>query len=592
MHPIPSNFEPEVQRLLLTEVDYHIADLSGILIPLMFTLVWAGWLVHQVVPLGMLIGWLSAFLMVVFFREIGLRRFASQNEATRLRDLRKWLTRLGVFSAISGALWGLFAWVAIPTPELPLLSKVLVTFILVAYGALAAISIIPTDTFFLRLNLVVSIGPAVIAWIKVGGDDTQWMAIVMGLLILVYEGIGRRQLNNMRDRLRFATELARTNVLLEESNISRTRLLVEASHDLRQPVHALGMMLDRVKVSSSREELERRLNDMQVCVDTVADMLSNALDLSRLESGEYAANLQPVDLGRLLQEIDKVYRPLAQRKGLALIISRSSAWVVSDPVMLRRVLNNLISNAVKYTFVGCVGISCRIGVDRVRIKISDTGIGIPSDKWGMIFNEYVRLNDGRDEPGYGLGLAVVSRMVALLGHRLEMRSTVGKGSQFKLLLRRTQAPVAQPFSSSISESEEHRVDLRGKVILFIEDDDLLRRSTAEVLAADGARVVANSDVNKALKDPIFFQQAPDIVISDMHLGGDMDGLAVIETVRKKYPAILLPAILLTGDLRVNLQVEADAMDVRIVYKPARPSGLRQKVVCELSNRSVRGCARC
>lgn len=572
---IPSKFESATRRLTLAEFDSYSTNLQPMLLLLLLASGFAAWLAYQVVPTFLLMGWVGASLTLFLARLLVLKQYFSQNETTRLLRLDGWRLKLSVFLILNGALWGSYAWVVIP--ELPLPRKFLVTWILVAWAAAEAVSIPPT-TINLRFCLLITLLPPAAAWIKIGNEG--WViAATLGGLIVIYDSVGRRHLSSFHSRQRFSRELARANTALEESNLSKTRLLIEASHDLRQPVHALGMMLDQIKPSNSREDLTRRLSDVQACVDTIADMLIDVMDMSSLEAGEYAADCRSVEIAPILRELENTYKPMAQRKGLQLIVSQTSVSVTSDPAMLRRILGNLVSNAIKYTFFGCVGVSCSVQEEVVKLKISDTGIGIPPDKLDLIFQEFVRLDEVDDEPGHGLGLAVVKRMTTLLGHQLKVKSKVAHGSAFELMLQRAQSVV--PASTTPHVMAESFQPLRGRVIIFLDDDDRLRRSTAEVLSAAGATIVAASNIGEAMMHSLLSHQLPNMIISDMHLNGKMNGLEAITALRAKYPSAPLPAILLTGDLMRELSTQARAMNVRVIYKPVRPARLQEMVTSHM-----------
>lgn len=567
---MPKSKELQARRIALTEMENYVANSPPLLTLLAMAFALATWVAYGVISPVTLSVWASVYLVIFLARVWALRVFKAKSEESKLSGFGRWLSVLGALNVASGAVWGVFAWIVIPI--LPLFDKILITWMLVIFGALAAIST-PTKSINLRLYLAATLGPGIAAWLGQESAESWAMAFSLSILVVIYDGVGRRYFREVHKRLTYANELAYANEMLRESNLSKTRLIVEASHDLRQPVHAVGMMLDRFDTRSSRDELERRLKEVRGCVNSVADMLTDLLDLSHLESGEYIAELQPVDLHRLLREFDQTYGPMAQRKGLEWIVSRSGPWVCSDPIMLKRIMNNLISNAIKYTHYGGVGVSCQVLGDRVEIRVTDTGIGIPADRLEVIFREYVRLSDTDEEPGYGIGLSVVKRMVDLLGHRLRVTSKLGRGSRFSLWLQKVE--TSAQFKAEAIPGDWNLQLFLGKVIVLIENDEILRSSTAEVLTSWGALVLAGSSWEEALSSSAINFSRPDVVISDLHLGGKMNGIEAIDEIRRRYLPIPLPAILLTGDLKPEVQAKARAMDIRIAYKPLRPKRLHE-----------------
>lgn len=529
------------------------------------------WLVHPVVSKPQLITGVSLYIAFVAWQFLMLWKYRLQDEDRRALNLILW-NRFGMLvSLVNGFALGAVSFLYMP--DLPVFPRFLLTWVIVVSGAIAAVSIAVNgpslSTFLLSTHVL-----AGLAWLR--SDASEYWPVFLSLLLVVwiYDRVGQRHLRGLRERLDYARELAGANRLLEQSNISKTRLIVEASHDLRQPVHALGLMLDRIDVREPPVKIKRRLGEAQSCVDTISDMLVDLLDLSRLERGEYPVDLKPVDLGATLRDLETAFKPMAQRKGLHWVIASTSVWVMTDPAILRRIMNNLISNAIKYTHKGGVSITCRIGTDHVMIRVRDSDVGMAPDKIRTIFSEYVRLNDASQEPGYGIGLAVVKRMITLLGHRLRVTSSEGKGSEFALTLPTT-APGAKDETRAFVVSLPVEYPFQGKLIIIIENDDQLRNSTVEVLAAMGAEVLAGTDIDMILGQAMGIGQQPDLIISDMHLDGQMNGLEVITRFREAYPGSMLPAILLTGDLSSQLEAQAHAMDVHIAHKPVRPSRFRE-----------------
>lgn len=528
--------------------------------------------------------WSVSYLAVFSIRVFVVWLLLYRAEVASLRLWRRALfTSLGLLNIVHGAFWGLFAWLVIPM--VPLYEQMLLSWMLVLAGAVAAVTM-PTRTLHLRLYLLMTLVPTSAAWSFLGGTANQSVAASLILLAVIYDRLGVRQADDASDRKLHAQKLTQANELLEKSNVSKTRLIVEASHDLRQPVHAMGMMLDRLDPHGPREELGRRLHEIQFCMNTVSDMLIDLLDLSKLETGEYVVDLQAVDIGALLKGLDKTYGPMAQRKGLQWVVSECSVCVLSDPAMLKRILNNLISNAIKYTASGSVGMTCRVSTAGVQLRISDTGSGIPSQQLDLIFQEYVRLDDASQEPGYGIGLSVVRRMVDLLGHTLEVKSRVGHGSQFSVTLPEVEMPD-HLVQDKWLKPDLNVHSLTGYLVLFVENDLQLLTSTAEVLSAWGADVRTAASLEEAMAEHES-DRIPDLIISDMHLGGRADGLATIEALREKYGRTpeSLPAILLTGDLKPALQAEARSLEIRIAYKPVRPSRLRELVAGAVSGQRM------
>jgi signal transduction histidine kinase len=218
---------------------------------------------------------------------------------------------------------------------------------------------------------------------------------------------------------------------------AKSRFLASASHDLRQPLHALRFFVDALPEHTSPagkpvvENIRRSLSAMD-------DLFSALLDVSRLEAGVIESHIATVPVASVLERIQFEFEPLARRKGLALTVVRSSAWVRSDPALLERIIRNFVSNAVRYTDRGGLVVGCRPRSNEVRIDVWDSGRGIPANRQQEIFQEFRQLDiperDHRD--GFGLGLAIVERVARLLNHPIELRSVVGRGSRFSVTVPR------------------------------------------------------------------------------------------------------------------------------------------------------------
>ncbi|RYG09842.1 MAG: HAMP domain-containing histidine kinase, partial [Burkholderiales bacterium] len=413
----------------VAELNHFMGNIRQLLPAWLVLFCMSVWIVHHEFPARQMAAGAALYLAFFAWQFWMLWRYRRQSRARRQRHLVRWHRFGTAVSLAHGLSLGVLAFFAMP--GLPLFQRFLLTWVVVVSGAIAAVSVAANGPS-LRIFLLSTHVLAGFGWH--GAHANEFWPVFLSLLLVVwiYDRVGQRHLRGLHERLDHARELAAANSLLEASNISKTRLIVEASHDLRQPVHALGLMLDRIDVTEPPAKLKCRLVEVQSCVDTISDMLVDLLDLSRLEQGEYMVSLQPVDLRATLQDLDTAFQPMAQRKGLTWTVTSAPVWVMTDPSMLRRIMNNLISNAIKYTHDGGISITCRTSPTSVKVRIRDSGVGIPADKMRTIFSEYVRLDDASQEPGYGIGLAVVKRMIKLLHHRLRVASEPGKGSEFTL----------------------------------------------------------------------------------------------------------------------------------------------------------------
>lgn len=370
-----------------------------------------------------------------------------------------------------------------------------------------------------------------------------------------------------------SAELEARNGELETRSASRIRLLAAACHDLRQPAHALGMLAELG--SDANQEPSRYtawLQSVRRSTASLGDMLDELMDLGRLDGGHYTPQLSEVSLSELLQEVMLHFGPLAKRKGLTLEAPPVNLFIVSDRHLLRRMLFNVVSNAIKYTDAGAVRVSVARAGSEARLTVQDTGPGIPQDKLDDVFRDYVRLNPLKAAEGLGIGLSIVRRSAELLGHHLTLTSPPGEGTTVTLML---------PISSSASAAGpgDGTAEVAGSprgVLAIMEDDADVRDAMAALLRRWGHTVFAGGGADAVLTELSQAQARPALVITDLHLGAT-NGLAEVARLRDALQAPELPALLVTGDLDAGVASQAAQARVYVAHKPLAPRMLADLV---------------
>lgn len=398
-----------------------------------------------------------------------------------------------------------------------------------------------------------------------------------GVAVLLYRQIRqRRRLAEVSERLQSTVdELARLNA-------SRTRLVAAACHDLRQPAHALGLMAEAAAAKSTGEG-RALVEAIRNSSTRLSELLDALFDLSRLESDRYTPSIGPVSLAQLFNDLRTQFTMTALRKGLTLRIDDVQATVLSDAHLLQRMVMNLLSNAIKYTAQGTVHIAAaRVG-DEWELRVEDTGPGIPRDQQAAVFSEFVRLDTSAGTDGLGIGLAVVNRSAALLGHRLALVSEVGKGSCFTLGLP---AVATQP----VAEDTPGTARGQDQLIGVVDDDEEIRLAMEEFLRLRGYRVRAAPSLDalqKQLEDAR--EGPPDVVLSDLHLGtGDsLEALGSLVSAGGAWENS--QAVLITGDLNPAVQAQCEALGIQVAYKPLPARKLAQLVERLLEARDAALC---
>ena len=357
---------------------------------------------------------------------------------------------------------------------------------------------------------------------------------------------------------------------LSEANRAKSRLLAAASHDLRQPLHALNLLVAQQRIEPDPRERDRLAARVEGAVASINTLFDGLLDVSKLDAGVVRPEPAAVPVQRILDQMDITYSGAARAKGLELRIRPHDAWVCSDPVLLERILGNLVANAVRYTRHGGVLVGCRRTDSALRIMVCDTGIGIAADKLPDIFQEFYQVapeGSGRGE-GLGLGLSIVTRLCALMAHPIQVRSVPGRGSCFSVTV-----PLAQRGHTPASPPPEPAFDaLRGRRVLVIDNDDQVLDSTARLLAGWGCRVRAL----KAAPDiPDVDSAAPDLLLVDFQLDDGDDGLAVVDRLRVALRRPI-PALIMTGDVSAVTRQRIADSGLPMLEKPV--SGLQLRTV--------------
>lgn len=358
----------------------------------------------------------------------------------------------------------------------------------------------------------------------------------------------------------------------ERANASRARFVAAASHDLLQPLSAATLYLASLQDEQIGERAARTIDKVQRSLDSVETLLGALLDISRLESGHAAVTVEPIALGALFDQLREEFAPLADRKGLCLIIRPAQGVVMSDPIYLRRILQNLISNAIRYTQTGRVFVGARRRGKQWMVEVRDSGPGIAPEDQGKIFREFHRLNTKTSAAeGLGLGLAIVERAASLLGHPLTLRSALGCGSTFSVRLaagraERSVLPIAAAETTHWGHSEAART------VLLIENDADLAHAMVELLEKWGLTVLDVSSGEEALDLIAETGIEPDLCLVDYQLGEGMDGIACISALRARFGREL-PLRLVTADRSEEMQDRAREAGIEVLMKPVSPRTL-------------------
>jgi signal transduction histidine kinase len=359
------------------------------------------------------------------------------------------------------------------------------------------------------------------------------------------------------------------NWQLAEASQHKSRFLAVASHDLRQPMHALGLFVAQLRSHMTSAEGSRLVDRIDDAVAGMNELFNALLDITTLDAGVLTPAIAEFPVAGLLGKIGSTFAAVAEEKGLSLRLASTSAWVRSDPVLLERIVLNLVSNAVRYTTSGGIVVGCRRRGALLRIDVADSGPGIPEDQQRKIFGEFYRLADAAktNQAGLGLGLAIVERLCALLDHPIELKSTPGKGSRFSVVV-----PVAP---AATKPSHQAVIDvIRAKLVVVMDNDARVLEGMGGLFRNWGCRVVTAATPEAALTEVkrIGREARPDLIIADYHLADGQSGITAIAKLCEAYGAA--PAFVMSGDTAPERLREARESGHHLLHKPVQPITLR------------------
>ncbi len=489
-------------------------------------------------------------------------------------DWRPWAYGFVAFCAFEGLIWGAGAiYLTDPAAVVQLLLVGLVV-CAISTGSLSAFGVYLPAFYALFFTATL---PFMVVSVIEGGFTHDALAALIVVYFFGMLAVARMHNGNMLEMLRLRFENADLAAALqlqkdaaEEASLAKTRFLAAASHDLRQPVHALSLFVGALRGYPLAAEPSQLVGRIEDSVSAMDGLFSALLDISRLDAGVVAPDIKPFPIETLLRRLEHDYAGDAAAKGLTLRIKPCAAFVRSDPVLLERILRNLVSNAVRYTDRGGVLVGCRRR-ENLRIEVWDTGRGIPPTHVQRVFEEFFQLdNPERDRAkGLGLGLAIVRRLAGLLGHKVSIYSQPGRGSVFSI-----DVPLAEA-AQFVAPSQNAGATRHG-LILVIDDETAIQEGMRSLLQGWGHSVLCGGSGEEILAQARTVTARPDLIICDYRLRGGETGAQVIDRLRQTY-FHQIPALLITGDTAPDRLEEAAGSGLLLLHKPVANSRLRAAV---------------
>lgn len=513
-----------------------------------------------------------------------------------------WASRRTWIGLALGALWGYAGSAFFPSGDIA--SQALITMLLVGIGAGALTS----SASYLPANYSIVIAMLVPLIVRTAIEADTLHAIT-ALLLTIYLGFilfGARVINRVlveslttrfenidlidaltrqkQDAERARLEAEKANLELkhekaaaeqarlaaEAANEAKSRFLAAASHDLRQPLHALGLFAGVLVERIQYPEVRNIVTKINASVEALEALFNALLDISKLDAGVIDVTPCTFPVQTLLDRLGNEFTVRAREKGLALRIPPCRYAIHTDPTLLERILRNLVSNAVQYTNNGGVLVACRKRGKRLLIQVIDTGIGIPADEQQRVFEEFYQIgNPERDRAkGLGLGLAIVKRLALLLSSPLALKSAPGRGSSLSISVPLGSAVAPR---TGVEPGAWRGRNFDGKSVLIVDDEVAVRESVQILLEVWGCDVAAAGSVEEALE--LTRDTPPDLILADYRLRGHSTGIQAIQRVQEQHGA-QIPAVLITGDTDPGRLREAKASGFQLLHKPVAPPQLR------------------
>lgn len=500
-----------------------------------------------------------------------------------------WGNYLVFFNFVAGSLWGLMLYAAFGSQDMSI--NFLIVFLSVTISVIAAPVL--ASYFAVYVAFCVPLTLIVVVRLLMERDPvffTLGWFVPAALPLLLFYAFRMSKTWQASIELRFEnidliTELTKqkneaesAQKVAEEANLSKSKFLAAASHDLRQPLHALTLFTEALAYDEHDSKQKKIVENIKNSVSAMEGLFNTLLDISKLDAGVVQPKLRDISMNEILQPLEKEYAELALQHGIGFKCSHGETIVYTDPVLLEVIIRNLVGNAFRYTQQGSVWIICQARDNHsIAIEVGDTGIGIAEDQQQNIFNEFYQLNNPeRDKTkGLGLGLAIVKRLVVILGYTLEVDSKPKRGSRFTLSVPKGEKnATAEP---PLPEIDRLSFAIPELCVMVIDDDALVRESMAILLQGWGYTVVTVESEDEAVDAITLTDCSPDVLIADYQLRNHKTGVDAIERVftvlQKKIPAILI-----TGDILPEHLRQAEKSGFPILHKPVRPATIRTFLV--------------
>ncbi len=557
------------QRLRIEQLHTHYQQLPAMIIAPALGALFTAWVLWNAVNTTYLKIGLAGVLGISLLRIFLFRRYfaCSRQEA----EENKWHYLAISLALLSGCIWGSMAVFLYPPLQAEYEVYMLVLLALVPVAPMAALAVYMPAFYAYYLPCI---APFIITLAVQDGRAEKMTALLLLMMTGAIITFANKYAAMLTEAIRLRLQLADKKEQLEQAAIVKTRFLAAASHDLRQPVHAMGLFIASLQNQCTELRDSKLFAQIEQSILVLRRMLDAMLDISRLDAGIIEVRQQDFKLSELLNSLRDEYAPLAAQRGLQFHYVNSRQIVNSDPVLLERILRNLLSNAVKYTHKGRILLGCRRCGRNIQIQICDNGSGIPSSQLNDIFVEFTRLHNNENQPeqGMGLGLSITKRLADLLKHTITVHSREGRGSIFSVTVPRSQNISEGMCVNGISNPVSNP-NLDQWQVLIIDDDDAVCLGMTTLLAQWHADVISAANIDELLKKTRKLRQTPNLLIADYRLAQGITAQDVIHQLKAEFKE-QIPVIIITGDTAPARIREAHDAGHILLHKPVDPEKLK------------------
>ncbi len=392
-------------------------------------------------------------------------------------------------------------------------------------------------------------------------------------------------IRDVTDRKKMEQDLITASEAAERANKANSAFLAAASHDLRQPVQALSLLNGALRRTVKEPLALEMVKSQRHSLDAMTNLLNSLLDISRLDAGAIEPEIEDFPIQRLIDRLSAEFSRQTLQKGLKFDACSCTTMVRSDPNLVSEIIQNFVSNAIRYTDKGEVRLRCHEKNGNLCIDVTDTGIGIAADQIGEIFQEFHQIKTpGTNKEGFGLGLAIVKRLADLLEHKIEVESNPGSGSTFSICIPIVTKPQSGRGAQGSADTADADTEVSGLIIL-IEDDVIVANAWGLLLEAEGFRVATAASAKEALALVHHLDGPPDLIISDFHLLGGSTGVEAVARIRKEFDRII-PAFIVSGDTSKIVQDAKLTRNCAIMNKPVNTDRLLKAARIAITTGSV------